>query len=203
VRRYSGSGNGYDDAIDLVLDNQSNVYVTGATLELGHSFDFTTIKYNAAGTQQWLISYNGPPGNGDDYASAIAIDKAKNLYVTGGSDIGGLTFHLLTIKYSQFVGIKTINEHLPQTSTLYQNYPNPFNPITKIRFDIPSNAKDGNVKLIIYDMLGSEIAVLVNENLNPGTYNIEWDGSDYPSGVYFYKLQTDNYSKTKKLVLIK
>jgi len=59
------------------------------------------------------------------------------------------------------------------------------------------------VRLIVYDMLGREVTTLVNEGLQPGTYEVEWDGSNYPCGVYFYKFITNDYSETKKMVLIK
>jgi hypothetical protein len=96
-------------------------------------------------------------------------------------------------------------------SRLFQNYPNPFNPVTKIKYQIPlsrgvSAGRGVFTKLIIYDILGREIATLVNEQLKPGTYEVEWSatggGSNYPSGVYFYKLITNDFSETKKMVLI-
>jgi hypothetical protein len=89
---------------------------------------------------------------------------------------------------------------IPKTFYLFQNYPNPFNPSTNIKYQI---AKISYVKLAVYDALGREAATLVNEKLSPGTYEAYWDGSNYSSGVYFYILQTDNYSDIKKLVLIK
>jgi hypothetical protein len=96
--------------------------------------------------------------------------------------------------------IKILSNHVPQYYKMYQNYPNPFNPKSKIKFDI---AKLGDVKLIIYDVLGREITTLVNERLKAGTYEAEWDALNYSSGVYFYKLITGSYFETKKMVLIK
>ncbi len=83
---------------------------------------------------------------------------------------------------------------------LFQNYPNPFNPSTNIKYDLPKNSF---VKLIVYDLLGREVATLVNEKLAPGSYSIDWNASQYPSGVYFYRLTADGFSETKKMVLIK
>ncbi len=89
---------------------------------------------------------------------------------------------------------------------MYQNYSNPF---TKIKFDVPFSPlnewgdKGGFITLKVYDILGREVATLVNEHLKPGTYEVEWDGSNYPSGVYFYKLITKEFSETKPMVLIK
>jgi hypothetical protein len=103
-------------------------------------------------------------------------------------------------------GIQKISAEIPTVYNLYQNYPNPFNPVMKIKFDVPLESRlrgNNNVTLKIYDVLGKEITTLVNEKLSSGMYEVEWDGTNYPSGVYFYKLITDNYSETKKMVLIK
>ncbi|HEY3250525.1 MAG TPA: T9SS type A sorting domain-containing protein, partial [Ignavibacteria bacterium] len=81
---------------------------------------------------------------------------------------------------------------------LYQNYPNPFNPATNISFALP---KSSFVKLVVYDILGREIAVLVNEQLKPGTYEIQWDSKNFSSGVYIYKLAAGEFVNTKKMVL--
>jgi hypothetical protein len=106
---------------------------------------------------------------------------------------------------SELVGIEPNMKNIPDKFTLSQNYPNPFNPTTKIKFDIPAvgTGRDLSVQLRIYDILGREVSTLVNEQLKPGTYEVEWDGSNYPSGVYFYKLITDSFSEAKRMVLIK
>jgi hypothetical protein len=98
------------------------------------------------------------------------------------------------------IGIEPISNQVPSEFKLYQNYPNPFNPMTNIKFQIP---KAGFVKLVIYDIIGREIATLVNEELTPGIYEVQWDGSNYPSGVYYYRLKAGDYSDTKKMVLLK
>ena len=88
---------------------------------------------------------------------------------------------------------------------LYQNYPNPFNPSTTIKYEIPGQARNDNINvtLKIYDILGREIATIVNEKQKPGNYEITWDGSDQTSGVYFYKLNAGNYLEDKKDVIDK
>lgn len=103
------------------------------------------------------------------------------------------------------IGIKRISEEVPIKFELYQNYPNPFNPSTKIRCSLPNPSEGGamNVSLVIYDVLGKEVETLVNEQLNPGTYEVEWDGSNYPSGVYFYSISMADYKETKRMVLLK
>ena len=97
-------------------------------------------------------------------------------------------------------GIKKTTNTIPYEFSLSQNYPNPFNPISKIKFQISKLSK---VKLLVFDVLGREIATLVNDQLQSGTYETEWDASNYPSGVYFYKLIAADYSETRKMILIK
>jgi len=98
------------------------------------------------------------------------------------------------------INIKRINELIPDNYILEQNYPNPFNPSTNIRYEIP---KTGFVKLVIFNVLGREIETLVNEKQTAGTYETTFNASQYPSGVYFYRLTTDNFSDTKKMLMIK
>jgi hypothetical protein len=111
---------------------------------------------------------------------------------------------------TSLTGINKISNEVPETFSLSQNYPNPFNPTTKIKFSIPNitppliqGGQGGLTTLTIFDILGREVATLVNEKLSPGTYEVEFDGSNYSSGVYFYKLITTEFSETRKMVLIK
>ncbi len=103
------------------------------------------------------------------------------------------------------IGIKTISNEVPYNFSLEQNYPNPFNPKTKIKFSLPSAGQSHslNVQLVVYDILGKEVTTLVNEQLQPGIYNVEWDASNIPSGVYFYQIKTLGFTDTKKAILIK
>ncbi|MCB0732403.1 MAG: T9SS type A sorting domain-containing protein, partial [Ignavibacteriae bacterium] len=91
---------------------------------------------------------------------------------------------------------------LPTEYTLEQNYPNPFNPRTTIKYQIPIREMS-NVKLIVYDMLGREVETLVNQKQKPGFYEVEFNGSDLSSGIYFYRITTGNYVESKKMVLLK
>jgi hypothetical protein len=111
---------------------------------------------------------------------------------------------------NMIVGVNQISSEIPKTFSLYQNYPNPFNPGTKIKFSLPNPSEGGamKTKLTIYDALGREVATLVNQSLAPGSYEVEWDASNYPSGVYYYQLtinseQLTKFVQTKKLVLMK
>jgi hypothetical protein len=131
-----------------------------------------------------------------NYYSGPALGSNGILVVNGsGTNI---------ISFRTSVGI-SIGSNKPLNFSLGQNYPNPFNPASKIDFTIPSDRKSisGNVRLVIFDALGRETAMLVNETLNPGSYTIEWNAAAFPSGIYFYKLEYNGSSITKKLTLIK
>jgi len=104
-----------------------------------------------------------------------------------------------TFNLNSTIGVDPFGE-IPLKYKLSQNYPNPFNPVTNIEFDIP---KYNSVKLEIYDISGKKIEELVNQNLNAGHYQVQWDASKYASGAYIYKLLTPDYSSTAKMILIK
>jgi len=98
------------------------------------------------------------------------------------------------------IGIISHNSEVPTMFSLSQNYPNPFNPTTKINFALP---KSGNVVLRLFDNLGKEVSTLINSDLNAGYYEFEYNNSDLSSGIYYYRITTDSYTETKKMVLIK
>ena len=98
------------------------------------------------------------------------------------------------------IGIQQISTEIPKSFYLSQNYPNPFNPATKIRFALP---RGSFTRIVVYDALGRETETLVNEQLGAGTYEVNWDAADMPSGVYFYRLSANDFFETKKLILIK
>jgi hypothetical protein len=98
------------------------------------------------------------------------------------------------------IGINNISVEIPKEFALMQNFPNPFNPTTNIRFDLPKNAF---ATLIVYDMLGKEVAVLLNKNLNAASYVLDFNAAELPSGIYFYKLQAGDFTSIKKMTLIK
>jgi hypothetical protein len=101
---------------------------------------------------------------------------------------------------STVTGVTPIGIELPQAYTLSQNYPNPFNPVTKINFALP---KQGFVTLKIYDVLGREISTLVNEVKSVGSYSVDFVASEFASGVYFYRLESNGFSDIKRMLLVK
>jgi hypothetical protein len=101
---------------------------------------------------------------------------------------------------NELTGIQPVSNEISEHFSISQNYPNPFNPVTNIEFTVP---KSSFVKLVIYNSLGIEVETLVNYELNHGTYKADWDASEYPSGVYFYKISAGSFSETKRMILVK
>ncbi|MCX6161955.1 MAG: T9SS type A sorting domain-containing protein [Ignavibacteriae bacterium] len=89
---------------------------------------------------------------------------------------------------------------MPALYSLSQNYPNPFNPVTRIRYDLP---RSGSVRLAVYDVMGREVEMLVNERQAAGSYEAVWDGTRFASGVYFYRLTAEGFNETRKMILIR
>jgi hypothetical protein len=96
--------------------------------------------------------------------------------------------------------VKEIKNSLPSDYNLEQNYPNPFNPTTNIRFSLTEASQ---VKLIVYNTLGQEVATLVNGFINAGTYEVNFDAQNLPTGTYFYSITAGNFNSVKKMLLIK
>jgi hypothetical protein len=147
-----------------------------------------------------LETYSIPsvsPGNYDVYVNRIGYTSASRNIVVGTVNIDTLNF---TLDTTSLIGIKNISSGVPKNFALKQNYPNPFNPVTKIKFDL---AKSGFVGLSIFNVLGQEVQILVNDELKAGEYEVTFDALRLASGVYFYRLNTDDFSETRKMVLVK
>ena len=114
-------------------------------------------------------------------------------------------FYIDDAQYDFTTPVESVTSDLPTEYSLSQNYPNPFNPSTTIKYSIPSNVnrKSSIVRLIVYDILGREVATLVNKNQKAGNYEVQFDASHLTSGIYFYKLNSSNFVATKKLLLLK
>jgi len=200
TRRYSGGVvNTSNRPTSLNIDKYSDIYITGRVYYASTGYTGAEIKYFSNGTQQWLI-------NNDRFLSNdIIIKSDMSFYLAASGPDSNNVINAMTIKYNQPDGIQNISNEVPKVFWLGQNYPNPFNPSTKIRFDIKSNVNNekANVRLTVFDILGREISVLVDQKYQSGTYEAVWDASKLPSGIYFYKLESDSYSETKKAILIK
>ncbi|MDQ3019129.1 MAG: T9SS type A sorting domain-containing protein [Bacteroidota bacterium] len=160
------------------------------------------MKLNSDGQLQWVETYNGL-GDFADHAEAMTIDDRENIYVTGISTqdqkIFGGNSDIVTIKYTQ-TSTGVVSNNIATGYSLSQNYPNPFNPSTNIAYSIP---KSGLVNIKIFDITGKEIAVLVNELKSAGEYSANFNASALSSGTYFYRLESGDFKKTKRMMLIK
>lgn len=115
-------------------------------------------------------------------------------------DVGSLKSWTVWVQYGPMVGVNNNNISIANDYSLSQNYPNPFNPATKISYSIP---KSGVVSIKVFDILGKEVTTLVNEFKNAGKYEALFNGSNFSSGVYFYRLESGDFVDTKKMFLVK
>ena len=172
----------------------------------------------------WLVGIGGviyyTTNSGNNFtvqSSGVTVDLQKIFMVNDLTGwIVGNSGIILKTTNGGITPVEQISTNVPSDYTLSQNYPNPFNPGTKIKFqiapplnlpltggDVPAVAGSVGVKLIIYDELGREIETLVYEQLHPGTYEVYWNGTNVASGIYFYRLQSENFVDIKKMVLLK
>jgi len=214
-------GDNWDGGNAIKIDDSGNSYVTGYfnetatfgsySLTSSNSQDIFVAKMDNSGNWQWATRAGG---TGDDCGYGITIDNAGNSYVIGSFG-GTATFgsHYLTSNGGSDIFVAKLNssvfaenEIIPIEMEL-SNYPNPFNPSTTISFSL--TAKDAkNAKIEIYNLKGQNIKKLEIRNLKLGINEVVWDGKDennqpVGSGIYFYKLKTDNFEKTRKMILIK
>jgi hypothetical protein len=164
-------------------------------------------KINRSGTMLWGSGSIITPGSSTSSKGRMSTGVNQNnmsilAFTDGRNDANGI--YAQNINYNGTfgppTGITNTSNFTPDKFVLYQNYPNPFNPATNIKFQIVNN---NFVSLKIFDILGKEVSTLVNEKLNAGEYETTFDGSNFPSGVYFYKLTAGDFSDVKKMVMIK
>ena len=135
-------------------------------------------------TWQYQMAFSGTVFMRDSLRG-FCFGKNGNIFITGTAGI---------------TSVENSSSQIPDKFSLSQNYPNPFNPSTKINYELPIT---NYVILKVYDALGNEVATLVNEKQNAGSYSVDFNASSLPSGIYFYKLITENFSETKKMILVK
>ena len=177
-------GSSGDNFIGCILNDSATTPIQTCTTSTCAPFTGQWIPCNL------LSNMNGTSSNGL-YILKVVDDA--------GGDTGRVWAWCITLTYQTATGvINTVT--IPNRYSLKQNYPNPFNPVTKISYDI---SRIGFVSLKIYDILGKEVAVLVNEMKNPGLYTIDFNASNLSSGTYFYRLEVNGFVDTKKMVVLK
>lgn len=164
------------------------------SLQLSSDPNFGSFVINLGGIDE--AEYQVPPStlNG----STVYFWKANARNGMGTSPFSTIFFFTTTL-----TGIVNVSSEVPEKYSLYTNYPNPFNPSTKIKFDIPSANGTSNVRLVVFDAAGREVSTLINNTLSPGSYEFEFSAKNLTSGLYFYRLETDNFVDTKKMILVK
>ena len=181
------SGLPSNSVVQLCLDNKENIWIG--------TYDGGVAKFD--GEENWIVYNKLNSGLPSNNVERITVDKNNNKWF-------GLQNSGLTVFNEEGIDLTDIKEEkvdqLPKNYILAQNYPNPFNPTTTIFYFLPEQT---HVSLKIFDLLGCEIAELLNETKHAGKHEVIFDGSKFSSGVYFYSIETANYSDTKKLVLLK
>lgn len=141
----------------------------------------------------WYDTY--PINNGNTYLGCWGVFR----FPSGKIIASDMKTGLYVLKIGSSVGINE-NNNFVNDFKLEQNYPNPFNPVTNISYSI---SKAQYIVIKVFDVLGNEVSTLVNKKQNAGSYSVEWDAANAPSGVYYYKLSTENFSDTRKMILLK
>jgi hypothetical protein len=168
------------------------------------------------GGMSWSGEYEMTPGTGFDGTYPIVADLvddyvhfvyycdafASNALQGGHGDIQvAFMYHMVSaLDILNTVGVREVTDVIPDAYRLEQNYPNPFNPTTNIRYSIPQNAF---VTLTVFDMLGREVATLVNQEQAAGSYVADFNAASLANGTYFYKIQAGNFSETRKMMVLK
>ena len=184
----------------LAADSEGNVYVTSIN-SVGRA-DFVVLKYTPEGERVWEFLYPGEGENTSNEASDIAVDAAGNVYLTGqnaGPECPGGGFDYLTLKIAQ-TPVSTEEAALPSALALGQNHPNPFRSATTIPYTLP---EPSHVRLMVYDGLGREVAVLVDGPRAAGAHEAAFEAGSLPSGVYVYRIEAGAFSEAKRLILLR
>jgi hypothetical protein len=203
-----GTINGCLDWNDNIIDSTHKWQITLKTRELVNVYDTLDAPDSCTSsvTLRRLQMFSVPTGRTISWINTrneVTVQQGSFLYDGGLITVPNVriysTANTLTVTYNT-VGIEENNGENPIVYLLSQNYPNPFNPTTKITYKIQSA---GFTRLVVYDIMGREVATLVNEKQSAGTYQVEFDGSGLSSGVYYFRLNAGNYISVKKMVLLK
>lgn len=174
----------YNDYVFVAADTMNPPFYTAHNLYVSTNKGFSFIKRN----------------QGLDSVSITSFIYHNNYIYISVGNYGTTNVSIYKRLLQDIIGIKKYEGVIPESFELYQNYPNPFNKTTIIKFQTKSN---GLVELKIFDLSGKIIKTLINENLNAGLYQVEFDSESLTSGVYFYKLVTNGFESVKKMILVK
>ncbi|MBN1633079.1 MAG: T9SS type A sorting domain-containing protein [Ignavibacteria bacterium] len=198
INTTNGGLNWTSQKLGTVIGYESVYFVNQSTgFAVGNCWEVATYKLirttNAGVNWHTLLQ-----GEGDPYFDIFFANENTG-WITGYNGL------ILKTTNGGSVFVKNISSEVPPSFSLSQNYPNPFNSSTNIKFNIPASRVPGggNVTIKIFDLTGRIISTLVNEKLNPGTYELRFYAKDLPGGVYFYWMEADKFKETKKIILLK
>jgi hypothetical protein len=209
----TGSWKNWGNIINIISDPVELFLIDGNGSRLGYSN--STGKVTEIANSSWFGNTEGMgyvfgsvqepinlqlTGLGEDYYVMVSVEDNGNgggVVLEGFLGLGEIINYQITLEP---LSVDRINSLSPENFGLAQNYPNPFNPVTTIQYSIPQRS---SVTLKVYDILGNEISLLVNEEKDRGVHTVNFDASQLASGIYFYKLQAGSFVETKKMIIIK
>ncbi len=206
--KFNGTGGtgttGQEQGNSIAISQDGNTAVVGGYADGSDSGAVWVFTRSGGVWSQLGSKLVGTGSNGQEIFQGSSVSISSNgTLIEGALGDGGHVGAAWVFVYPG-IGITPISSEVPKNFSLSQNYPNPFNPATKIKFDLPEgNGDDRFVLLKIYDVLGREVSTLVNQQLQPGTYEVNFDAANFESGVYFYKLTSGDFVETKKMILLK
>ncbi|MCB9248131.1 MAG: T9SS type A sorting domain-containing protein [Ignavibacteriales bacterium] len=191
----------------VVGADPNKIYIIGGYNENSQALNSVEV-FSFYGGDNYFIEESAPINEARYNFMSAYFDGI--IYVMGGFDNEKKVVKSIEqlFEYATTAATDEISNNIINQFELYQNYPNPFNPNTTIKYAIANKAGDqftsyANVQLKVYDVIGNEITTLVNKQQPPGIYEINFAASQYPSGVYYYKLKTNSFIQTKKMILLK
>lgn len=184
----------------------NNIFAASSSVQLTSPFNiYPDVPLPANNVNNWM-PLNGSPALSGASFSNPNLSGFENVNYRGafGADNWTANWAQFNPKNYSIIGITQLSGVVPDKFSLGQNYPNPFNPSTKIIYEIPVETHyNASVRLIVYDALGKEVATLVNQKQNPGSYSVDFNAVNLPSGIYFYRLTADGFTETKSMLLLK
>ena len=181
--------------------NESNGVANAAVAYDTWHWQKIVVENNTVSVTAWADGEAMPDTASYSY-EALTTTEAPTFILVGVTDDDSSSVQVGGVWYNETPAGLEISDEAPIATRfeLGQNYPNPFNPTTHIRFNIPETA---NTKLTVFNVMGEEVATLVNSVMQAGGHTVSWNASSMPTGVYFYQLESANFSQTKKLLLVK